>query len=63
MKKPLYPLIMLLTLVMALVWGCAPQNNATPKSPSSSSAIVKVGVNPVPGGEILGFVRNKLAEG
>jgi D-methionine transport system substrate-binding protein len=64
MKKPLYPLVMLFTLVVALFWGCAaPQANApSGSSPSSEAVVVKVGVNPVPGGEILGFVRDKLAE-
>lgn len=65
MKKPLYPLIMLLTVVVALVWSCAsPQANApSGSSPASTqAAVVKVGVNPVPGGEILGFVRDELAE-
>lgn len=59
MKKFIFVLLTLLTFSIALFSGCTPQ---TGSPGSTASSEIKVGVNPVPGGEIMGFVRDKLAK-
>lgn len=60
-RKLFYGLLSLLTLAIAFLISCTPQTGDS-GTQSTQAAIVKVGVNPTPGGDILGFVRDQLAK-
>lgn len=64
MKKYFYVLLSLLALVTVLFFGCSARQASSPSGTAPATeqkAVIKVGVSPVPAGEILEFVKKNLA--